>query len=267
MSKSGFRDSPARSRAGLRDIMLIILWVSGAVLSGTFTLSGCSPWLNLGRTSKRYSPLPAFSPYPVHDYPNYSAGRFKVPFLAEQLTAVLKISNAQKAPLLVLPIQELGRENTVSSFGLYLAEQLRTELYLNDFRILCPGQKAEGELLNQMVRTADFSLIVQSDPLMKKLISSGVRSIVYGSYQVAGDDIYLNVKMISLENLEVISIGTCELPRDKNILSLIRQRKVLEITAFFDHKDDRKDREEDKDKEKDADQEPFGFTVKGKDDF
>lgn len=212
-----------RSRLRFRSMtMVIISWILEVL-----ALVGCSPLRDLGRTSKRYSAVPVFSPCPVHDYPNYSAGRFKAPFLAEQLTAVLKVSQAQKAPLIVLPIQELDRQNIVSSFGRYLAEQLKTELYLNDFRILCPWHNAEEELLKQMGKNPGTFTLSQDSPLIKKLVNSGVKSIVYGSYQVGKDNIYLNIRMVSLENLEVISIGTCELPKDRNILELISQRKIL----------------------------------------
>jgi hypothetical protein len=213
-----------------------------------------------------------------HDYHSYlpyvTAGdpheeRERISPIAEQLAKGLRLYEARETPLIVLPVQELAEQNAISSFGLYWAEQLKTELYLKDFHIFCPGQSVERELLRQIARNQGRFLPLQENPLVKRLFLSGVRSIVYGSYRVGSNSIYLNVKMVSLESLEIISAGICELPKDSDTLDLISRKRFLSIVEgnassapdpeFSDHEDEKKQRG--------TDRRSFGFTVKGEDDF
>lgn len=220
-----------------------------------FFLGGCSGWLDLGRTSKRYSDLPVFSSHPVHNYPNYSGGRFKISFLAEQITKVLKGKNIKETPLLILPIQELDRLNVISSFGRYFSEQLKTELYLNDFRVLRLGQKMEEQLLIQVAGDSNrFLSSPRRNQLINKLSPYGVVSIICGSYQVGADNIYVNVQIISLENLEIISIGSCELKKNKNIMGLIKKKKIVKRLEHLEDKDQ-------------TTQDLLGFAINGGDNF
>ena len=203
-----------------------------------FSLGGCSRWLDFGRTSKRYSDLPVFSSHPVHNYPNYSAGRFKISFLAEQITRVLKNKNIKETPLLILPIQELGRSNVISFFGRYFSEQLKTELYLNDFRVLRMGQEMEEQLMIQVGGNSNrFLSSPRRNHLINKLSPYGVASVICGSYQVGADNIYVNVQMVSLENLEIISIGSCELKKSENIMGLIKKKKIVKRSEHLEDKD------------------------------
>jgi len=218
------------------------------------------------------------SSHDYHDYHNYlpyvTAGdppdeRDRISPIAEQLAKGLRLYEARETPLIVLPVQELAEQNAISSFGLYWAEQLKTELYLKDFHIFCPGQSVERELLRQIARNQGRFLPLQENPLVKRLFLSGVRSIVYGSYRVGSNSIYLNVKMVSLESLEIISAGICELPKDGDSLDLISRKRFLSIVEgkassapdpeFSDHEDERKQRG--------TDRRSFGFTVKGENDF
>ena len=194
-----------------------------------FSFSGCSRILNFGRTSKRYSTLPAFSPHPVHNYPNYSTGRFKIPFLAQQITKMFIVEDIKETTLIVLPLLELdGPDNLVSSFGRYFSEQLKTELYLNDFHILYAGHVLEEQLLSKITMDLEQFLTAEDNVVINKLYNTGVKAIIAGSYQVASNEVYINVQMIVLDNSEIISVGTCELEKDENVISLIEKRQPVE---------------------------------------
>jgi len=222
------------------------------LLFGSFFLSGCSRILTLGRTSKRYSSLPAFSPNPVHNYPNYSVGRFKIPFMAEQIAKIFEIQEIEKSTLMILPLLELdGPDNIISSFGRFFSEQLKTELYLNDFRILYAGNVLEEQILDHLTIDLDQFLTAEDNIVVNKLFNSGVEAIISGSYQVASNMVYVNVRMIMLANSEIISVGTCELNKDENIISLIEKRQsVKKLKSSTNNQKE----------------EFFGFKVKGKTD-
>lgn len=200
---------------------LVIIW-------GALLLAGCSSLLNFGRTNKRYSPLPVYSSYPVHNYPNYSVGRYKIPYLAEQIVKVFKAKELKSKPLIILPLRELDEpEHLVSSFGCFFAEQLKTELYLNDFRVLYPGQELEEQIYLHLTLDLDHFLSAEENPVVSKLFYTGVEAVICGSYQVGQEYIYLNLRMILLENSEIISIGTCEIKKDQDLMALIEKKKVI----------------------------------------
>ena len=215
-------------------------------------LCGCSSFRNFGRTSKRYSNLPVYSAKSVHNYPNLSAGRYKISFVAEQLTRVFKLEDLRDTSVIILPIHEIGKpKNIISSFGTYFSEQLKTELYLNDFTVLYPGQVLEEQLSTYLAGNMDYFMSAQDNPILDKLVASGVMAVISGLYQVSADKIYVNVQMILLENSELISIGTCELKKDKDIMSLINKKKIITRAEAFKSKDE-------------ENQGLLSFTVKGK---
>ncbi|MGA1868976.1 MAG: FlgO family outer membrane protein [bacterium] len=215
-------------------------------------LSGCGNLLHLGRTSKQYSDIPVFSAKPVHNYPNLSAGRYKITFIAEQLTKVFKLEDLRDTSVIVLPIHEIGKpKNIISSFGTYFSEQLKTELYLNDFTVLYPGQELEEQLSTYLTGNLDYFMSSQDDPVMNKLVDSGVMAIICGSYQVSTKKIYINVQMILLENSKLISIGTCELKKNKEIMRLITKKRMITRAEAFKSQNE-------------EDHEVLSFTVKGK---
>ena len=181
----------------------------------------------MGRTNKRYADLPVFSSHPLHHYPNHSVGRFKISFLAEQLTKALKEKNIKKAPLLVLPLFELDHPNSISSFGCFFSEQMKSELYLNGFRILPATPNLEERLYNTLKKTENGFLLSKDTPFAADLSSLGIESIILGSYLVGMENIYLNVQIISLNSSEIISIGTCEIKKSKDLMDLIERRKLF----------------------------------------
>ncbi|MGA1823038.1 MAG: FlgO family outer membrane protein [bacterium] len=213
---------------------------------------GCSNFLNLGRTNKRYSNIPVYSAKAVHNYPNLSGGRYKISFIAEQLTKVFKLEDLRDTSVIILPIHEIGKpKNIISSFGTYFSEQLKTELYLNDFTVLYPGQVLEEQISTYLAGNMDYFMSAQDNPILEKLVASGVLAVVCGLYQVGTEKIYVNVQMILLENSEIISIGSCELKKDKDIMSLINKKRIITRAEAFKSKDE-------------ENQELLSFTIKGK---
>jgi TolB-like protein len=177
-----------------------------AVLAAaTFSFVGCS---------KRYSNLPAFSAFPIHDSFNYSGGRFKTSYLADQIDAYYRGNS--NGPLAVATFVNLDRLYNSSTFGRILGEQLISELAMKGYDVI---EMRMADSMHVMNDEGEFGLSRDIRTLRQM---QNITGIVVGTYAVSPDRIYVNTRLIDPASSMVVSAGSVEMPVTTEITRLLR---------------------------------------------
>ncbi len=164
--------------------------------------------------SKRYSDLPAFSPVDLSDYENYSVGRFKTSYLAEQIDEFYRGTNP--GPLGVTTFVNLDDLYTTSSFGRMISEQLMSELAMRGFDVI---ELRHSDALQFLNPSGEFGLSRDIAVVRRNRDLGGV---VVGTYVISPERVYLNARLVEPSTSMVLSAGSVEMPKTKEIARLVR---------------------------------------------
>lgn len=164
--------------------------------------------------SKRYQNLPVFTSYSIPDTENGSVGRFKTSYLADQIHAYFRGNMA--GPIAVTTFVEIDNLYQSSTFGRILAEQLISELSMKGYNVT---EIRLSDAVQIMESEGELGLSRQTDVLKPQQHLSG---LVVGTYAVSNDNVFINARLIDPSSSRIISVGSVEMRKDKEIAQLLR---------------------------------------------
>jgi TolB-like protein len=176
-----------------------------ACIASTSVLTGCS---------KRYQNLPAFTSFSIPDTENGSVGRFKTSYLADQIHAYFRGNMA--GPIAVTTFVEIDNLYQSSTFGRIIAEQLISELSMKGYNVI---EIRLSDAVQIMENEGELGLSRQTDVLRPQQALSG---LVVGTYAASNDRVYLNTRLIDPRTSNIISVGSVEISKTKEISQLLR---------------------------------------------
>lgn len=185
-------------------VNLGFLIVAMAILSLAF-LSGCS---------RRYHDMPVYSPIPLDDYDNYSVGRFKSSYLAEQIDHYYRGVNP--GPLGVTTFVNLDDLYTTSSFGRMYAEQVMSELTMRGFDVI---ELRHSDALQILAESGEFALSRDVAAVKPERQLGGV---IVGTYVVSPLRVYVNARLLDPTTSLVLSAASLEMDKTTEIAKLLR---------------------------------------------
>lgn len=174
--------------------------------------------LPLAGCSKRYTELPAFSAIPISDSFNYSVGRFKTSYLADQIHAYFRGST--RGPIGVATFVDLDNLYESSSFGRMLGEQIMSELVMRGYNVIELRRAQSIQILEYQGELG----LSREVPLLKDW--QDLSGVIVGTYVVSPVRVYLNVRLIDPASSVVLSAGSVEMAKTSEIARLLRNNVV-----------------------------------------
>jgi TolB-like protein len=168
--------------------------------------------------SMRYHDMPAFSAIPLRDTYNYSVGRFKTSYLADQIHAYYR--GRISGPIAVATFVDIDDLYGTSTFGRTLAEQLMGELVMRGYNIV---ELRKADAIQIMSSQGEFALSREVSTLRSFQDLSG---IVVGTYVDSPVRVYVNARLIDPTSTLIVSAASVEMQKTDEIARLIR-RNVL----------------------------------------
>lgn len=169
--------------------------------------------------SKRYSDIPAYWPIPYDEYENQGVGRFKTSYLAEQIDEYYRGSDP--GPIGVTTLVNLDDLYTTSTFGRMYAEQLISELSMKGYDVV---ELRHADALQVMNASGEFALSRDTGVLRSTQKLGGV---VVGTYTVSPVRVYVNARLIDPKSSVVISAGSVEMTKTKELARMLRGGSVI----------------------------------------
>lgn len=182
------------------------VWVSlfASVLT-IVLLTGCS---------KRYHDLPVFSAIPLGDPVNHSVGRFKTSYLADQIHAYFRGNIS--GPIAVTTFVDIDNLYDSSTFGRVVGEQLISELAMRGYNVI---EVRASDAMQIQFNKGEFGLSRHTDTLRGQ---QEIAALVVGTYTVSPYRVYLNTRVIDPRSSMVISAGSVEMAKTREITRLVR---------------------------------------------
>lgn len=171
--------------------------------------------LSLAGCSLRYQDVPVFSPFPIRDSVNYSAGRFKTSYMADQIHAYFR--GNVSAPIAVTTFVDIDNLYGSSTFGRFISEQLMSELAMRGYNVI---EIRQSEAMQFLGDQGEFGL--SRDVGSLKNTFQNVSGVVVGTYAVSPINIFLNVRLIDPATSMIVSAGSVEMPKTAEIARMIR---------------------------------------------
>jgi TolB-like protein len=169
------------------------------------TLSGCS---------KRYDDLPPYLPFSVRDYQNQSVGRFKTSFLADQIDGHYR--GTSTGPIGVTTFVNIDDLYTTSTFGRMVGEQLMSELTMKGYDVI---ELRHSDALQFLSDGGEFALSRDLAVIRRERDLAG---LIVGTYVVSPDRVYLNARLVDPSTSMVLSAGSVEMSKTKEIARMLR---------------------------------------------
>lgn len=155
---------------------------------------------------------------PFEDSVNYSVGRFKTSYLADQIHAYFRGNLA--APIAVTTFVEIDNLYQSSTFGRILAEQLISELSMRGYKVI---EIRLSDAVQIMEDQGEMGLSRQVETLRT---SQEVAGLVVGTYANSPNRVYVNARIIDPRNSQVVSVGSVEMAKTEEIAQLIRTNSI-----------------------------------------
>ena len=168
--------------------------------------------------SKRYSDLPAFSSFPIFDSYNYSVGRFKTSYLADQIHAYY--GGFTNNPIGIATFVDLDNLYNSSSFGRFYGEQLMTELSMRGYNVI---ELRKADVVQIMTNQGEFGLSREIEALKG---FQDLSALIVGTYVVSPQRVYVNARLIEPRTARVLSAGSVEMKKTKEIARLLRTNSL-----------------------------------------
>ncbi|MCC6954613.1 MAG: hypothetical protein IT290_10885 [Deltaproteobacteria bacterium] len=180
-----------------------------------FLLSICASLVVLlTACSKRYDNLPAFTSIHFNDSFNYSVGRFKTSYLADQIHAYYRGNTS--APIAIATFVDLDNLYGSSTFGRILSEQLMSELAMKGYNVI---ELRHSDALQVLFDQGEFNLSREVGRIRKHQDISG---IVVGTYVASPLRVYLNARLIDPATSMILSAGSVEMAKTEEISRMLR---------------------------------------------
>lgn len=158
--------------------------------------------------------MPAYWPFEFKNYDNQSVGRFKTSYLAQQIDDYYRGMNP--GPIGVTTFVNLDELNTTSSFGRVCGEQLVSELTMRGYDVV---ELRHADALHFLSNTGEFALSRDVSYVKRERDLGG---LIVGTYVVSPVRVYLNARLIDPATSKVLSAGSVEMPKTKEIAKLVR---------------------------------------------
>lgn len=185
-----------RSIQKLGQLILIIAFVG---------LLGCS---------KRYHDMPAYVPFNMGDVENFGVGRFKTSYLADQIDYYYR--GTTTGPIGITTVVDLNDLYSTSSFGRMFAEQLMSELVMRGYDVI---EMRHSDALYFLANTGEFSL---SRDVTSVNRVQDLAAVLAGTYVASPNRVYVNVRLIDPATSMILSGGSVELTKTREIAKLLR---------------------------------------------
>lgn len=164
--------------------------------------------------SKRYNELPAYSPIPFRDYENHSVGRFKSGYLAQQIDDYYRGVNP--GPIGITTFVNLDDLYTTSTFGRVYAEQVMSELAMRGYDVV---ELRHADALQFLASNGEYAL---SRDIAAVRRERDLGALIVGTYVVSPVRVYVNARLIDPSNSMVLSAGSVEMDKTKELTKLVR---------------------------------------------
>ncbi len=174
--------------------------------------------MSLQSCSKRYQDLPAFVGIPFEDAENYSVGRFKTSYMADQIHAYFRGNAA--GPIAVTTFVEIDNLYQSSTFGRILAEQLISELSMRGYNVIEIRMSDAVQIIEDQ---GELGLSRESNVIKGNQDISG---LVVGTYAVSPNRVYVNSRLIDPRSSGILSVGSVEMNKTEEIATLLRSNSA-----------------------------------------
>ena len=172
-------------------------------------LSGCS---------RRYSDLPAFWPIPFDDAQNYSVGRFKTSYLAEQIDNYYR--GQSPGPIGITTFVNIDNLQDTSTFGRMYGEQLMSELSNRGFDVV---ELRYADALQFINASGEFSMSRNPGFVRRE---QNLGAVIVGTYVVSPLRVYVNARLVDPSSALVLSAGSVEMQKTDELARLLRSSSV-----------------------------------------
>ncbi|MBX7143323.1 MAG: hypothetical protein K1X79_02620 [Oligoflexia bacterium] len=164
--------------------------------------------------SKRYSDVPAYSPFPMGDYDNESAGRFKTSYIVDQIDHYYRGTNP--GPIGVTTFVNVDDLYSTSTFGRMYAEQVMSELAMRGFDVI---ELRHADTLQFMSGRGEFAM---SRDVSSVRPARQLGGVVVGTYVVSPVRVYVNARLLDPTTSVVLSAGSVEMSKSGELSRLLR---------------------------------------------
>lgn len=164
--------------------------------------------------SKRYSDVPTYSPFPMGDYENESAGRFKTSYIVDQIDHYYRGTNP--GPIGVTTFVNADDLYSTSTFGRMYAEQVMSELAMRGFDVI---ELRHADSLQFMSGRGEFAL---SRDMSSVRPARQLGGVVVGTYVVSPVRVYVNARLLDPTTSVVLSAGSVEMSKSGELARLLR---------------------------------------------
>jgi TolB-like protein len=164
--------------------------------------------------SGRYNEVPAYVPSFFSDEDNDGVGRFKTSYLIGQIDNLYRGSDP--GPIGVTTLVNLDDLYSTSSFGRMYAEQLMSELAMKGYDVV---ELRHSDALQFMNNAGEFGLSRDTTAVKE---ARNLGGILVGTYSASPLRVYVNVRLIDPKSSIVLSAGSVEMSKTKEIARMIR---------------------------------------------
>ncbi len=168
--------------------------------------------------SGRYDDMPASWSIPSGDYEKPSIGRFKTGYLVDQIDNYYR--GVSPGPIGVTTLVNLNDLYETSSFGRVYSEHLMSELVMRGYEVV---ELRHADALRFLSAGGEFGL---SRELGAVRASQQLGSVLVGTYEVSPERVYVNARLINPSTSMILSAGSVEMSRTKEIAKLLRSGGV-----------------------------------------
>ena len=119
-------------------------------------------------------------------------------------------------PIAVTTFVDVNNLYDSSTFGRLISEQLMSELAMRGYKVI---ELRQAEAMQIMHGQGEF-LLSRELPALRKF--QDVSGLVVGTYVASPERVYLNARLVHPRNSSIISVGSVEMARTKEISNLLR---------------------------------------------
>ncbi|RMD83907.1 MAG: hypothetical protein D6808_07870 [Candidatus Dadabacteria bacterium] len=159
-------------------------------------------------TSREYVPVS------IALFEHRGEGSFKTAYIADQIDYYYR--GTSTGPIGVTTIVNLNDLYATSAFGRVFAEQLMSELVVRGYDVV---EMRQADALHFLNNAGEFAL---SRDVAAVSRAQDLAAILAGTYVASPSRVYVNVRLIDPATSVILSSGTVELPKTKEIAKLLR---------------------------------------------
>lgn len=164
--------------------------------------------------SKRYGEYPVYNPLSWYDEEARGVGRFKTTYLVDQIDEYYRGTNP--GPIGVSTFVNVDDLYHTSTFGRIMSEQVMSELSMRGFDVV---ELRHADALQFLASDGEFALSRDVAMVRRQRDLGGV---LVGTYTVSPVRVYVNARMINPSTSTVVSAGSVEMGKSKEIARLLR---------------------------------------------